>query len=216
MAGEVDPALIGLEQGVLVGRLVEVRARASFSEGTPVSRPRARLMVARSSGRPSRLLRSALVTNSSISLPTWRVMPRMMAPAAMSSSMSPSAPCEGGRVEEALDQADVVGVEVRIEVVDRLGQHRVAEAIDHVRELGDDRRIDRGVEAVGHQEDVDGRLDLAGELLEHEVLILHLGAELGRLEQAFAVPDQGRDSPAQRRRSSIAATRSDVTACAIR
>ena len=44
-------------------------------------------MVARSSGNPSRLLRSALVTNSSISLPAWRVMPRMMAPAATSASM---------------------------------------------------------------------------------------------------------------------------------
>ena len=35
------------------------------------------------------------------------------------------------------------------------------------------------------------RLDLAGEFLEHEVLVLHLGAELGGLEQALAVPDQG-------------------------
>ena len=34
------------------------------------------------------------------------------------------------------------------------------------------------------------RLDLAREFLEHEMLILHLGAELGGLEQAFAVPDQ--------------------------
>ncbi|MCY1496690.1 hypothetical protein D9M68_306310 [compost metagenome] len=50
----------------------------------PVSRPRAMLMVARSSGRPSRLLRRASVTNSSISLPCWRVVPRMMAPAACS------------------------------------------------------------------------------------------------------------------------------------
>ena len=69
MAGEIDPALIRLEQRILVGRLVELR-RAALSDGTPVSRPRARLMVARSSGRPSRLLRSALVTNSSIWLPT--------------------------------------------------------------------------------------------------------------------------------------------------
>ena len=77
-------------------------------------------MVARSSGRPSRLLRSALVTNSSISLPTCRVMPRMMAPAAMSSSTALLAPLfELERVEEALDQADVVGVEGRVEAVDR-------------------------------------------------------------------------------------------------
>ena len=71
----------------------------------------------------------------------------------------------------------------------------MAEAIDHVRELGDDRRIHGGVEAIGHQEDVDVGLDLAGELLEHEVLILHLGAELGGLEQAFAVPHQRIVSP---------------------
>ena len=103
------------------------------------------------------------------------------------------------RVEEALDQADVVCVEVRIEAVDRLGQHRVAEAIDDVGELGDDRGIDRDVVAVGHEEDVDVRLDLAGEFLEHEVLVLHLGAELGGLEQALAVPDEGGDL--RRRRS---------------
>ena len=64
----------------------------------------------------------------------------------------------------------------------------MAEAIDHVGELSDDRRIDGGVEPIGNQEDVDVGLDLAGEFLEHEVLILHLGAELRRLEQAFAIP----------------------------
>ena len=59
-----------------------------------------------------------------------------------------------------------------------------------MRELGDDRRIDGDVEPVGNEEDVDVRLDLAGEFLEDEVLILHLGAELGRLEQAFAIPHE--------------------------
>ena len=34
----------------------------------------------------------------------------------------------------------------------------------------------------------DRRLDLAGELLEHQVLVLHLGDEAGRLEQPLAVP----------------------------
>ena len=43
---------------------------------------------------------------------------------------------------------------------------------------------------VRHEEDVDIGLDLAREFLEHEVLVLHLGAELGRLEQTFAVPLQ--------------------------
>ena len=40
-------------------------------------------------------------------------------------------------------------VEARVEAVDRLGQHRVAEAIDDVRELGDDRRIDRRCRSPG-------------------------------------------------------------------
>ena len=96
-------------------------------------------MVARSSGSPSRLLRRALVTNSSISLPTWRVMPRMMLPAAtLSATVWPRV--ELDRIEEALDQADLVVGEGRVEPVDRLGQHRVAEAVDDVRELGDDAR----------------------------------------------------------------------------
>ena len=58
--------------------------------------------------------------------------------------------------------------------------------------------------AVGHDEEVDLRLDLARELFEHEMLVLHLGAELGRLEQAFAVPDQSVDlAPACRQGSDI-------------
>ena len=78
--------------------------------------------------------------------------------------------------------------EVGVEAVDRLGQHRVAEAIDHMRELGHDGRIDRGVETFRGKEDIDHRLDLARELLEHQVLVLHFGGELRRLEQALAVP----------------------------
>ncbi|CAB4332083.1 unannotated protein [freshwater metagenome] len=38
--------------------------------------------VAKSSGKPSKLLRSAPVTNSSISLPVWLAIPRTMLPAA--------------------------------------------------------------------------------------------------------------------------------------
>ena len=96
--------------------------------------------MARSSGSPSRLLRRALVTNSSISLPTWRVMPRMMLPAATLSATVCDPGVELDRIEEPLDEADLVVGEGRIEPVDRLGQHRVAEAIDDVRELGDDAR----------------------------------------------------------------------------
>ena len=70
-----------------------------------------------------------------------------------------------------------------------------------MRELGDDRRVDRGVVHLGRgEEDVDLRLDFARELLEHEVLILHLGAEARGLEQALAVPLQGIDLGLSRRK----------------
>ena len=100
---------------------------------------------------------------------------------------------ERNGIEEALDQADVILSEGGIETVDGFGQHRVAEAIDDVGELGHDRGIDRDVEPVGDEEYVDIGLYLACELLEHEMLVLHLGAELRSLEQAFAIPDESVD-----------------------
>ena len=66
--------------------------RAPLRPGMPVSRARAMLIVARSRGSPSRLLRSASVTNSSIWLPTWRDMPRTTAPAAWSGVNVPAVP----------------------------------------------------------------------------------------------------------------------------
>ena len=65
------------------------------------------------------------------------------------------------------------------------------ETVDDVRELGGDGRVEVG--AVREHEGVDVRLDSPGELLEHEVLVLHLGDELGGLEQALAVPLQRGD-----------------------
>ena len=160
-------------------------------------------------------MRSALVTNSSISLPTCRVMPRMMAPAEMSASTRrwSAVVHELDRIEEALDQSDMILGEGRIKAIDRLGQHRVAEAVDHMRELGDDRRIDGDIVTVGNEEYVDVGLDFAGELLEHEMLVLHFGAELRGLEQAFAIPF---DCPARRLECSHAveqAIRSKKGAC---
>ena len=100
------------------------------------------------------------------------------------------------RVEEGLDQREGrVVLEGGVEAVDLIDQHRVAEAVDHVRELGQDRRIDLRGEALRRQERVDVRLYLARELLEHQVLVLHLGAELGGLEQALAVPHECIDLP---------------------
>ena len=62
-----------------------------------------------------------------------------MLPAAMpSATVWPRV--ELDRVEEALDQADLVVGERGVEPIDRLGQHRVAEAVDDVREFGDDAR----------------------------------------------------------------------------
>ncbi|MCY1173291.1 hypothetical protein D9M73_134470 [compost metagenome] len=82
-------------------------------------------------------------------------------------------------------------VEVCVEAIHRLGQHRVAEAVNRVGELGDDRGIEIDVIDLGRREEqVDVRLDGPRELLEHQVLVLHLGTELGGLEQALAVPLQ--------------------------
>ena len=171
--------------------LVELAA-GRVHEGIPVSRPRARLMVARSSGRPSRLLRSASVTNSSISLPTWRVDAAHDGAGRLVRREAARRECE--RIEEGLDQADrssATASKFGIEPVDRLGQHRMAEAIDRMCELGDDGRVRCRRRRLGRpEEEVDLRLDGACELLEHEMLILHLGAELRRLEQALAVPVQ--------------------------
>ncbi|NRP23319.1 hypothetical protein LPJGGPFB_06589 [Ensifer adhaerens] len=98
----------------------------------------------------------------------------------------------GKRIEEGRDEAELRvasdGIEVRVKAVDRLDQHRMAEAVNRMRELGEDSRIDRRIVAVGRQEFIDLRLDRASELFEHQMLILHLRAELRRLEQAFAIP----------------------------
>src|SRR4029450_8845329 len=151
----------------------------------PVSRARVMLMAGRSRGRPRSLLRRASVTNSSISLPACRVTPRMMAPAA-SSGVGPLAAKASGLRNAAIrpicDPSCVTGW--------KFGAGG-AEGVDGVRELRDDRRIDGKVEPVRREEGVDLGLDGAGELLEHEVLVLHLGGELRGLEQALGIPHGG-------------------------
>ncbi len=105
---------------------------------------------------------------------------------------------ELGRVQERRQQRDrVVGRAARVRrrhrnrsgAGDVVVEHRVAEAVDRVGELGLDGRVDGRV--VG-EERLDLRLHLACELLEHEVLVLHLGHEAGGLEEALAVPAVGR------------------------
>ena len=63
----------------------------------------------------------------------------------------------------------------------------MTEAVDGSGELGGDRRVDV---AVVHVERTHRRLDLAGELLEHQVLVLHLGHEPCRLEQTLTVRER--------------------------
>ena len=63
----------------------------------------------------------------------------------------------------------------------------MAKAVDRLRELHGDRGINGDVDAL---EFVDGRLNLAREFFEHQMLILHFGAELRGLEQTLAVPLQ--------------------------
>ncbi|MNO67081.1 hypothetical protein D3C76_578840 [compost metagenome] len=108
---------------------------------------------------------------------------------------------ERQRVEERRDQAELLSgisavwiahhVEVDVVAIDGFGQHRVAKPIHGVGELGDDRGIEVDVIDLGRcEEQVDVRLDGPRKLLEHQVLVLHLGAELGSLEQALAIPHQ--------------------------
>ena len=123
------------------------------------------------------------------------------------------------RVEERVEQRqrvvvfDAVGVARRAR--DVVVEHRVPEAVDGVGELGRDRRVDVGVVDV---ERPDGRLDLARELLEHEVLVLHLGDEAGGLEQALAVVPAGSapsasGSPARARAATPSGDVSVVRVC---
>ena len=103
------------------------------------------------------------------------------------------------RVEEGPDQPELLAIvqyaivddrEVGVEAVDRLRQHRMAKAINGLREFHGNRRIDRRVIAA---EDIDQRLNLACEFFKDEMLILHLGTKFRGLEQAVAVPHQGVD-----------------------
>ena len=101
------------------------------------------------------------------------------------------------RVGEGREQADLVedrvaggvvlhgAIGVQGIAVDVLVQHRVAEAVDGVRELGHHRWVEMHVIATEH---VDVGRDLPRELAEHEMLVLGFIAETRRLEDALAVP----------------------------
>ena len=98
----------------------------------------------------------------------------------------------GSGIEEGIDEADRLvhtGTKAGDRVITghryRFGQHRMAEAIDGMRELGRNGRINRDVIGAEH---VDVRRQLAREFAEYHVLVFHLGDELRRLEDVFARP----------------------------
>ena len=64
----------------------------------------------------------------------------------------------------------------------------MTEAGDGVGEFGLDSRVQLGLGEREGLERVDRRLDLPSEVLEDQVLILHLGDETSGLEDSLAVP----------------------------
>ena len=94
---------------------------------------------------------------------------------------------EFDRVQEGRDQIDVIGIIGRVIAIHAFVQHRMAKAIDRMGEFAKDGRVQHAV--IVHK-DVHEGLHLAGKFLEDQMLILHLGHELGRLEQARAIPCQ--------------------------
>ena len=97
------------------------------------------------------------------------------------------------RIEERLDQAKAPILPVRARASDLLGEHGVAEPVDGMRELRADGGVgDCLVACAALAEGVDHRLDLASELFEDQVLILHLGNEAGSLENALAITPAAR------------------------
>src|SRR4051812_10819987 len=59
------------------------------------------------------------------------------------------------------------------------------EPVNGMSELSRDGGVEMDIDVA---EEVDSRRDLAREFLENKMLILGFGPELGRLEQAFAIP----------------------------
>ena len=69
----------------------------------------------------------------------------------------------------------------------RIGQHRVAEAVDRMGKLSRDRRVEIRLVKGERLEGIDRRLNLAREFFEHQMLVLHLGDETCGLEQTFLI-----------------------------
>ena len=121
-------------------------------------------------------------------------------------SLAPS--YERRRVQERVQQGDIPTSAGRADPVDGLVQHRVPETVYRVGELTADRRVDAGVvSGTALAEEIHHRLDLASELLEGQMLVLHFGHEPGRLEQALAVPLSVGALPIGKREHRVSGTR---------
>ena len=97
----------------------------------------------------------------------------------------------GNRIEERLDKAEVRRrLPICSQHIDSFIQLRMAEAVDCMRKLSRDCRID--IHRVREDERVDVGADRADEFFEHQMLIDLLGGEACCLEQALAVPFQRR------------------------
>ena len=95
------------------------------------------------------------------------------------------------RVEEHVEQLEGLPG-VGIGDLERLGQHRVAEAEHGLGELEADARVDVG--GVGH-ELRQRAVERADILVDGDVVVFRLGDDTGGLIEALAVPDAGRGLP---------------------
>ena len=92
------------------------------------------------------------------------------------------------RVEKGLNQAEIARSQIRFQSGDSITQLGVTKAVDRVGELGNNTSIK--ICRVGKHEWSNIWLDSTSKFLKNDMLILHLGGEFCRLEQAFTIPLQ--------------------------
>ncbi len=105
---------------------------------------------------------------------------------------------ESERVQEGFEESQLIArgariesarvrnrIEIRIVAIDRLGQHRMTEAIHDLRELSRDRGMDIGVVRV---EAILQASQRRNEFIEDGAVILHLCTEPRSLKDTLAVP----------------------------
>ena len=164
--------------------------RASFSGGTPASRARAMLMVGEVERQAQQVVAQRLGDELVDLVADLAGHAPHDAAGRLVRGERPAVPPSknSGGLRKASIRPMSLLLLLALVARDGLGQHRVPEPVDGVGELGADRGVDLGVVARATlTEEVDHRLHLAGELLEHQVLVLHLGDEARGLEQPLAV-----------------------------